>query len=256
MKHCALVLTSYPARLRFVPQVIEAWTHSKEQPEKKVLYLSLAQYPNKDADIPKEILDRLVNLCVTIIFREGDERNFKSYYAGEDFPGWWLLQVDDDFIPADGAFDRFYHLHMQFPNAFITCLDEPIILGNGIFYKANMLDKRYLTDMYKVVPLLLSDLWLSFWACFEHIELATMHPCLERTLIEEANITNLGQEYGGDKSYISKFAELIANDYPYEYEVAKAFAGDNAPWVKRKKRSIVYRAFRRLYRELKKRIYK
>lgn len=67
-----------------------------------------------------------------------------------------------------------------------------------------MLDKRYLTDMYKVVPLLLSDLWLSFWACFEHIELATMHPCLERTLIEEANITNLGQEYGWDKSYISK----------------------------------------------------
>ena len=59
---------------------------------------------------------------MTIIFREGDERNFKSYYAGEDFPGWWLLQVDDDFIPADGAFDRFYHLHMQFPNAFIACL--------------------------------------------------------------------------------------------------------------------------------------
>ena len=33
--------------------------------------------------------------------------------------------------------------------------------------------------------------------------------------------------------------------------VAKVFAGEGAPWVKRKKRSFIYRALRRIYREIK-----
>ncbi len=251
MKNCALVITSYPARLKFVPQVIEAWTHSIEQPEKKVLYLSLAQYPNRDKDIPRDCFCKLQELDVTIIYRKGDERNFKSYFAGEDFPGWWLLQVDDDYIPSDGSFDRFYNLHKKHPNAFISCLDIPVIMGNGILYNASMLDSRYITDMYKIVPLLLSDIWLSFWACVAQIEVIPMNPKLDRVVIEEANLTNLGQEYGNN-SYIKELSKLLINEYPKEYEIAKAFAGENAPFIKRKKRSLIYRIIRRIYREINK----
>ena len=74
MEHCALVMTSYPARLKFVPQVFEAWTHSNEQPEKKVLYLSLVQYPQRDKSIPKDILTELLNLNISIIYRGGARR--------------------------------------------------------------------------------------------------------------------------------------------------------------------------------------
>lgn len=251
MVHCALVMTSYPARLRFVPEVIEAWTHSKEQPEKKVLYLSLVQYPNREQDISKDIFHKLQELDVTIIYREGDERNFKSYYAGEDFPGWWLLQVDDDIIPGDGAFDRFYEKHLEYPDRFINCVDMPALLGSGAFYNAGMLDNRYLIDMYKAVPLLLSDLWLSFWTCYAKIEVEPMVPPIERNFILEANEKTLAQEYWNG-SFIEQLQELLINEYPQEYEIAKAFAGNNAPWVKRKKRSMVYRALRRIYREIMK----
>lgn len=251
VKNCALVLTSYPERLKFVPQVIEAWTHSKEQPEKKVLYLSLSQYPNRENDLPKDILAKLRNQEVSIIFREGNERNFKSYYAGQDFLGWWLLQVDDDIIPEEGGFDRFYELHIEYPNRFVTCVDTQCLLGSGVFYNASMLDTRYLTDMYKAVPLLLSDLWLSFWACYARIDVATMNPPLDRYVIPETNEHCLTQEYQ-DGVYLKNFSELLIREYPMEYEIARSFAGDGAPWVKRKKKSFMYRVMRKLYREIKK----
>ena len=253
VKNCALVLTSYPARLMYEPKVIEAWTHSKEQPEKKVLYLSLTQYPNRDKDVPANILSDLKRLDVTIIYRKGDERNFKSYYAGEDFPNWWLLQIDDDWLAGEGSFDRFYALHKTFPNTIITCKDTPCIIGNGVFYQASMLDKRYLTDMYKVVPLLLSDLWLAFWASYAQINVTPMIPAQDRKFMPETNDTYLGQEYCSG-NHIQQFQDLLIREYPKEYKIAKAFVGGNALWVKPKKKNIIYRAIRKIYREIRKRI--
>lgn len=111
-----------------------------------------------------------------------------------------------------------------------------------------MLDKRYLADMHDVVPLLLSDLWLSFWACYAHIDVVTMNPALECTFIKEANEQYLGLE---EDKYIVPFQDLLIANYPAEYQIAKAFAGENAPFVKRKKRSLIYRAVRRLYKAIK-----
>ena len=80
-----------------------------------------------------------------------------------------------------------------------------------------------------------------------------MIPAQDRKFMPETNDTYLGQEYCSG-NHIQQFQDLLIIEYPKEYKIAKAFVGGNALWVKPKKKNIVYRAIRKIYREIRKRI--
>lgn len=94
-------LTSFPARIDNVWQVIECLFRQTCRPEKIILWLSRDQFPNKE-DIPESLRLR-ENDLFEIRLVEGDIRSHKKYYyVSKEFPNSLIFLVDDDiYYPTD-----------------------------------------------------------------------------------------------------------------------------------------------------------
>lgn len=158
-----LAMTTYPKRMTYAIRSLAFWR--KYCPTLKMcLFLSLDEYPEKIKSIPIEVIDQLIKMKVLLIFRNGNEKAFKSYFAGLYFKNFWILQTDDDFYPSDKTFKQFLEFHNKYKNSFISwSVRNENIVGNGVLYNPSMLDKRYLSDMPLAVKYDLCDIWLTYW---------------------------------------------------------------------------------------------
>lgn len=88
-------LTSFPARINDVWQVVECMKRQTLLPEKIILWLSLDQFPSKDL-LPQNLRDREDNLF-SIRLVEGDIRSHKKYYyVSKEYPNNLIFLIDDD----------------------------------------------------------------------------------------------------------------------------------------------------------------
>ena len=94
-------LTSFPARINDVWQVIECLLRQSYQPKHIFLYLSKEQFLSVN-DIPI-ILRNLQSNIFQIKLVDGDIRSHKKYYyVSKEFPNSLVLLVDDDiYYPTD-----------------------------------------------------------------------------------------------------------------------------------------------------------
>ena len=94
-------LTSFPARIDDVWQVVECLLRQTCAPKKILLWLSKDQFPTEDL-VPKS-LTRLVGDVFNIRFVSGDLRSHKKhYYVSKEYPDALILLVDDDiYYPTD-----------------------------------------------------------------------------------------------------------------------------------------------------------
>ena len=94
-------LTSFPARIDNVWQVIECMFRQSCRPEKIILWLSREQFPKME-DIPESLRLR-ENEIFEIRLVEGDIRSHKKYYyVSKEFPNSLIFLVDDDiYYPTD-----------------------------------------------------------------------------------------------------------------------------------------------------------
>lgn len=166
-----LVMTTYPKRLSYALRSLAIWR--KYNPTlAMVLFLSLDEYPEKFKSIPIEIIDIMIKLKIKVVFRNGNEKAFKSYFAGLYFKNNWILQTDDDFYPSDITFKKFLEYHNKYKDAFISwSLRNNNIVGNGVLYNPSMLDERYLTEMPLAVKYDLCDIWLTYWTKKDKIKI-------------------------------------------------------------------------------------
>ena len=88
-------LTSYPARIRIVWQVIKSLKNQTVLPEKIILWLSKRQFPTRDS-IP-HLLWEQVDTLFEIRMVDDDIRSHKKYYyAMREFPDKAIVTCDDD----------------------------------------------------------------------------------------------------------------------------------------------------------------
>lgn len=94
-------LTSFPARIEYVWQVIECMLRQTICPQKVILWLSKEQFPTID-ELPISLRKR-INDVFEIRLVEGDIRSHKKYYyAIKEFASCKLFLVDDDiYYPTD-----------------------------------------------------------------------------------------------------------------------------------------------------------
>lgn len=216
MSDIVLTLTSFPKRLNRLPDILKAWEEQMSMPI--ALYLSLAEYPNRENSIDKDVLHEFVKLNVNLHFRPGNEKGFKSFFAGIDYPNTWLLQTDDDMYPGPKSMEQYMELHNAHPNAFISCSKMKAIRGSGTLYNASMLDKRYLHDMPSAVPYILDDVWLEFWTRYAKIPIISGN--IERVPIME--LWSNGLTTGKDCSQmIRNIFSFMKTKYPAEYRMVR-----------------------------------
>ena len=123
MKNQRLIvsLTSYPARIRFVPEVVESLKKQTRKPDEVMLYLASKNFPEGEAELPRIFRALIQDHDVTVRWVEGDLKSHKKYYyAFREFPEDLIVTVDDDAYYAPDLLETLWRTHERFPGAVAT----------------------------------------------------------------------------------------------------------------------------------------
>lgn len=111
-------LTSFPARINDVWQVVACMLAQTLQPTKVILWLSKEQFASKDA-LPQSLLS-LEDETFSIRLVDGDLRSHKKhYYAFREYPGDLVVIIDDDLYYPTDMLAKLYEAHCQNPAAVV-----------------------------------------------------------------------------------------------------------------------------------------
>lgn len=111
-------LTSYPARINTVHYTIESLLNQSIKPEKIILWLAEEQFPNKEKDLPSQLL----NLCQSGLTLEWyhDIKSYKKIIpALHKYPNKVIITADDDVIYHKECLERLYVTYLKFPNTVV-----------------------------------------------------------------------------------------------------------------------------------------
>ena len=135
-------LTSWPKRIFNVPIVLKNILNGTLKPDYIELNLSSEEFPNKEDDLPKELLEiEKLNINWEI----GNSRTFKKIiptlkksYKKE----YYLLSIDDDWIYSLDYIERMvYYLNKYSTDTF--CLANAKVIGNRQIYKSSCFSKDF-----------------------------------------------------------------------------------------------------------------
>ncbi len=108
-------LTSYPARINTVHQVIESLLNQTKKADKIILWLAPEQFPNGEADLPENLL-RLKECGLTIDWYH-DIRSYKKLIPTlRKYPNELIVTVDDDLIFKPTMLEKLYRSYKKYPN--------------------------------------------------------------------------------------------------------------------------------------------
>lgn len=111
-------LTSFPARINNVWQVIECFQRQSYKPRKIILWLSAEQFPNSDS-IPQTLRMR-ESQDFEIRLVDGDIRSHKKYhYVAKEYADSLVFLVDDDIYYDTQLIERTVKAHEEYPDAII-----------------------------------------------------------------------------------------------------------------------------------------
>lgn len=111
-------LTSFPARINEVWQVIECIMRQTYRPARIYLWLSKEQFPSSEM-IP-EVLRKLENDVFCIRLVEGDIRSHKKYYyIAKENPSADIILVDDDIYYPTTMIEELILSAQKYPNCVI-----------------------------------------------------------------------------------------------------------------------------------------
>lgn len=112
-------LTSYPARIGTVNQTIESLLNQTMKADKVILWLAPEQFPNKEADLPQQLLD-LRNKGLTIDWYHDIKSYKKLIPTLKKYPDAVIVTADDDVIYAQDCIEKLYKAHLKSPHSVIS----------------------------------------------------------------------------------------------------------------------------------------
>ena len=196
-KGLIISLTSFPARINNVWQVIECLKRQTILPEKIILWLSEEQFPERKG-IPTSLIEQLDNIF-ELRFVNGDLRSHKKYYyVLQEFPDETFITCDDDVYYDVRMVERLIKTSHLFPNCIIANNVAEISYGSdgrlskyvnwksdvsffsrknllqigagGVLYPPKSLNPLVLeSEVFKRVAPFADDIWLNAMARINHI---------------------------------------------------------------------------------------
>lgn len=119
-------LTSFPARINNVWQVVECMLRQTVHADKIILWLSKDQFPSDDS-IPLPLRERIGDMFEIRIV-PGDIRSHKKYYyAAKEFPNDLLFLIDDDIYYPNDILERSLRAFVKHPHSVVCSYGSHII---------------------------------------------------------------------------------------------------------------------------------
>lgn len=104
-------LTSFPERINTVVKTIKTLLNQSMKPDEVILWLAPEQFPNKEAELPQELLD-LRQYGLTIDWYK-DIRSYKKIIpALKKFPNAVIITTDDDIYYAEDTVESLYKSYL------------------------------------------------------------------------------------------------------------------------------------------------
>lgn len=179
-------LTSFPDRIPSLHKNLSSLLSQTVKPDMLILWLAEEQFPNKEQDLPVEIL-RLKNFGLTIRWCKNLRSYKKLIPTIQEFPEDIIITADDDVFYHPEMIERLYKSYLKYPNHIhchktkkITfknneiktkqkkCYKYPsfgnILVGvGGVLYPPHSLFKDITNEeLFKKLAPTNDDLW--FWA--------------------------------------------------------------------------------------------
>ena len=103
-------LTTYPARVKWLPVVIGSILRQTRQPNRIVVYLSKEQFENDKI----RVLKTLRKQGVEVVFENNDMRSHKKYlYAFISYPDDVIITIDDDIVYDKRMIEDLYNSYLK-----------------------------------------------------------------------------------------------------------------------------------------------
>ena len=201
-------LTTYPARIGTINQVIESLMRQTFQPDEIVLWLSREDFP--EGYVLPANLDYAIDRGLKIRYVDGNLKPHKKYYyALAEYPDDIIVTVDDDAIYPSNLLEELHTFHLKFPTCVVatrvrmikTTEDRrlcpylewnyvteivgrpgfgllPIGLG-GVLYPPHVFHKA-VQDKQAIVDLCINadDIWLKFMQLLNGVKVVATHPIM------------------------------------------------------------------------------
>ena len=117
-------MTSYPARIKNVPLSVFALVKYQTLPPDEIhLWLSTEQFPNKEADLPKELLLEARDSLVMIHWLEKNTYVHKRHEIFKTVNNGCVFLIDDDVIYDSKLIETVMAVHAKHPNV-IVCYNR------------------------------------------------------------------------------------------------------------------------------------
>ena len=124
-------LTSFPQRITEVKYAVYSLLDQTTRPEKIILWLAESQFPNKEEDLPSELLS-LKKYDFDILWCE-DLRSYKKLIpALERFPDHFIVTADDDLYYDKTWLEKLWKSHIEHSDCVICHVAKTVEFGaNG-----------------------------------------------------------------------------------------------------------------------------
>lgn len=108
-------LTSFPERIPTVIKCLSTVLNQTLKPDIVVLWLAVEQFPNKENDLPDELLC-LKNYGLTIKWCENIRSYKKLIPSLKEYPDDIIITLDDDTCYAPDTIETLYNSYLRHPN--------------------------------------------------------------------------------------------------------------------------------------------
>lgn len=135
-------LTSFPARIDNVWQVVECMKRQTLKPRKIILWLSKDQFP-LEGTIPQSLKEREDDVFEIRVV-EGDIRSHKKYhYVSKEYADDYVFLIDDDIYYSTTILENTWRAHLIYP--------EDVICNYGYIIRVNELGNLTTYNSWKPV---------------------------------------------------------------------------------------------------------
>lgn len=144
-------LTSFPARIKYVPIVLKRMLTQTVKPDEIVLYLSKEQFPLFEKELPTELLE-MKNYGIKIAWCEGDIKAYKKFIpALQQYSEDIIVIIDDDLIYPTDHLEKLVKAHEMFPDSIIASRVHEIKYDeSGKIIPYSMWQKECCYDTYQI----------------------------------------------------------------------------------------------------------
>lgn len=110
-------LTTYPARIKYVRQVLNTIYNQTHPADQIILWLAEEQFPQKENDIPKNLMQLVADEKLTIRWCDDLKSHKKYFYALQEYPEDLIVTIDDDLLYHPRLLERLYASYLKHPYA-------------------------------------------------------------------------------------------------------------------------------------------